>query len=113
MSSSLTKLAEKCGVKDFVVENVHSLTKEPNPWSRSFKVCVPGRLEEHMKNPQMYPASLESRAFTQWPSRKQQNLTGPRLQEAPRPPGPQVYTTKPISLITFFKRFQRPFTETS
>ena len=40
------------------------------------------------KNPQMYPASWESRAFTQWPSRKQQNLTGPRLQEAPRAEGP-------------------------
>ena len=63
------KLANKCGVKDFIVESVHSLTKEPNPWSRSFKVCVPARLEEQMHNPQMYPASWESRAFTQWPSR--------------------------------------------
>ena len=34
-----------------------------------------------MRNPQMYPASWESRAFTQWPTRQQK---GPRLQETPR-----------------------------
>ena len=77
----LTKLANKCGVKDFTVESVHSLTKEPNPWSRSFKVCVPARLEEQMHNPEMYPASWESRAFTQWPSRQERGPTGPQLQE--------------------------------
>jgi hypothetical protein len=77
----LTKLAEKCGVTDFTVESVHGLTKDTNPWSRSFKVCVPARLEEQMRNPQMYPASWESRAFTQWPTRQQK---GPRLQETPR-----------------------------
>ena len=59
----LTKLANKCGVKDFTVESVQSLTKEPNPWSRSFKVAVPARLQEQMSNPEMYPASWESRAF--------------------------------------------------
>ena len=39
-----------------------------------------------MRNPQMYPASWESRAFTQWPSRQQK---GPRLQETPRAQSPQ------------------------
>ena len=34
-----------------------------------------------MHNPQMYPASWESRAFTQWPTRQQK---GPRLQETTR-----------------------------
>ena len=86
----LTKLAEKCGVTDFSVESVHSLTKDPHPWSRSFKVCVPAQLEEQMRNPQMYPASWESRAFTQWPSRQQKGSRGPRLQEAPRAEGPQA-----------------------
>ena len=47
----LAKLAEKCGVTDFIVESVHCLTKDPNPWSKSFKVCVPARLKELMNNP--------------------------------------------------------------
>ena len=51
----LAKLAEKCGVTDFIVESVLCLTKDPNPWSKSFKVCVPARLKELMNNPQMYP----------------------------------------------------------
>jgi hypothetical protein len=80
----LLKLAEKCGVTSFVVESVQSLTKEANPWSRSFKVCVPARLEEQMRNPEMYPASWESRAFTQWPSRHQKGPPGPKMQEPPQ-----------------------------
>ena len=38
----------------------------------------------------MYPASWESRAFTQWPSRQQKGSRGPRLQEAPRAEGLQA-----------------------
>ena len=34
-----------------------------------------------MHNPEMYPASWESRAFTQWPSRQERGPTGPQLQE--------------------------------
>ena len=54
-------------------------------------MCVPARLEEQMRNPQMYPASWESRAFTQWPSRQQKGSRGPRLQETPRAEGPQAH----------------------
>ena len=89
----LTKLANKCGVKDFTVESVQSLTKEPNPWSRSFKVAVPARLQEQMSNPEMYPASWESRAFTQWPSRQQKGPNGPKLKEASMSEGNQLQET--------------------
>ena len=73
--------ATKCGASGFVVQSVHSLTKDPNPWSRSFKVCVPAHLEELMRDPRLYPVSWESRAFTHWPSsRQQQALRGPKMQ---------------------------------
>ena len=95
----LTKLANKCGVKDFTVESVHSLTKETNPWSRSFKVCVPARLEEQMNNPQMYPASWESRAFTQWPRRQPQGSTGSKPQDTARVVSPPPQHTPSVEGI--------------
>ena len=68
----ITKCAESCGVDNFVVEDVKCLTKDPNPWTRSFKVSVPARLEAAMLNPKMYPGTWEARPFTKWPSRQQQ-----------------------------------------
>jgi len=67
----ITECAESCEVNDFVIENVKCLTKEPNPWSKSFKVSVPARFEEAMKNPKMYLPTWEARPFTRWPSRQQ------------------------------------------
>ena len=76
--------ATKCGATDFSVESVHGLTKDPNPYSRSFKVCVPACLEELMRDPRMYPMSWEYRAFTNWPtSRQQQAPRGPQVQGGP------------------------------
>ena len=62
--------AETCEVKDFEVESVKCLTKDPNPWSKSFKVSVPAKFEEAMKNPRMYLPTWEARPFTRWPSRQ-------------------------------------------
>ena len=68
----LEKLAvDKCGATNFTVESVPNLTKDPNPWSRSFKVCVPASMEKQMQDPRMYPLTWESRQFTQWPTRQQ------------------------------------------
>ena len=50
----ITKCAESCSVKDFTVEDVKCLTKDPNPWTKSFKVSVPARFESAMLNPKMY-----------------------------------------------------------
>ena len=47
----ISKCAQSCEVEGFVVESVKCLTKDPNPWTRSFKVSVPARFEEAMKNP--------------------------------------------------------------
>ena len=68
----ITKCAESCGVENFLVEDVKCLTRDPNPWTRSFKVSVPARLEAAMHNPKMYPGTWEARPFTKWPSRQQQ-----------------------------------------
>ena len=58
----LKKLAvDKCGATDFIVESVHILTNDLNPWSRWFKVSVPTRLHERMRDPRMYPLTWESR----------------------------------------------------
>ena len=78
--------ATKCGAPDFTVESVHSLTKDPNPYSRSFKVCVPAHLEELMRDPRMYPMSWQYRAFTRWPTRQQ----APRAPQVQGGPGHQV-----------------------
>ena len=90
----IVKCAESCNVKDFVIENVKCLTKEPNPWSKSFKVSVPARFEEAMKNPRMYLGSWEARPFTRWPSGSQQGPPAPQQQGPPAPqqqgpPAPQ------------------------
>ena len=74
----ITKCAESCGVENFLVEDVKCLTRDPNPWTRSFKVSVPARLEAAMHNPQMYPGTWEARPFTKWPSRQQQDPACPQ-----------------------------------
>ena len=51
----LEKCASDLGIEDFVIDDVHPLTKEANPRSRSWKVTVPARLKESMLNPAMYP----------------------------------------------------------
>ena len=53
------------------MENVKCLTKDPNPWTKSFRVSVPARFEEAMSNPKMYLGTWEARPFTQWPSSRQ------------------------------------------
>ena len=78
----ITKCAESCFIKDFVVEDVRCLTKEANPWKKSFKVSVPARFESAMLNPQMYLGTWEAWPFTRWPSRKQQGPTVPDTQPA-------------------------------
>ena len=78
----ITKCAESCSIKDFVIEDVKCLTKDPNPWTKSFKVSVPARFESDMLNPQMYLGTWEARPFTRWPSRKQQGPTVPDTQPA-------------------------------
>ena len=78
----ITKCAESCSIKDFVVEDVRCLTKEANPWTKSFKVSVPARFESAMLNPQMYLGTWEARPFTRWPSRKQQDPAVPAIQPA-------------------------------
>ena len=79
----ITECAESCDVKDFAVESVKCLTKEPNPWSKSFKVSVPAKFEEAMKNPKMYLPTWEARPFTPWPSRQQsQGHLAPQQQGA-------------------------------
>ena len=72
-------LAKDMGAEGFTIEKVHCLTKDPNPWSKSFKVSVPAHLVEHMDKQGLYPPSWESRAFTQWPSRQQQAPAIPGL----------------------------------
>ena len=86
----IMKCAESCSVENFVIENVKCLTKEPNPWSKSFKVSVPARFEEIMNNPKMYLATWEARPFTRWPSRPQQGPPAPQQQGplAPQQQGP-------------------------
>ena len=74
----ITKCAESCGVENFLVEDVKCLTRDPNPWTRSFKVSVPARLEAAMHNPKMYPGTWEARPFTKWPSRQQHVPAGPQ-----------------------------------
>ena len=71
--------AESCEVTDFKIESVKCLTKEPNPWSKSYKVTVPARLEEAMKNPRMYLPTWEARPFTMWSGRGRQQ---PGTQQA-------------------------------
>ena len=72
----ISKCAQSCEVEGFVVESVKCLTKDPNPWTRSFKVSVPARFEEAMKNPKMYLGTWEARPFTLWPSRQLQSHGG-------------------------------------
>ena len=68
----ITKNAESCEVKDFMVESVKCLTKDPNPWTKSFKVSVPARFEEVMSNAMMYLPTWEARPFTPWPGKQMQ-----------------------------------------
>jgi len=88
--------AESCEVKDFSIESIKCLTKEPNPWTKSFKVSVPAKFEEVMSSPRMYLGSWEARPFTRWPSRKQgyqatqqQGPLAPKQQGHQAPQDPQ------------------------
>ena len=84
----LQKCAESLSVQNFRVENVHSLTKDQDPWSRSWKVSVPAQFKELMSNPAMYPKGWSHRPFTQGPRRQERGpvLEDPRsgILEAPR-----------------------------
>ena len=83
--------AGSCEVKDFEVESVKCLTKDPNPWSKSFKVSVPVKFEEAMKNPRMYLPTWEARPFTRWPTRPghpDTQQTDLRVEAAAVPAGP-------------------------
>ena len=80
----LKKCADNLSVKDFKVDNVHSLTKEQDPWSRSWKVSVPAQFKELMSNPAMYPRGWSHRPFTQGPRRQER---GPVLEDQRRGPG--------------------------
>ena len=73
--------AESCEVQDFKIESVKCLTKEPNPWSKSFKVSVPAKFEEAMMNPMMYLPTWEARPFTFWPGRGRQPPGHPGAQQ--------------------------------
>jgi hypothetical protein len=86
----ILKNAESFNLVGFAIENVKCLTKDPNPWTKSFKVSVPARFEEAMTDPKMYLPSWEARAFTEWPSRQPQGPPAPRQDgsAAPRQEGP-------------------------
>ena len=61
----LEKCAKILSIDSFSVENVHGLTKEDNPRTRSWKVTVPARFKEVMSDPAMYPKGWSHRAFHQ------------------------------------------------
>ena len=60
----LTKCAEDLSVADFKVDDIHCLTKDDNPRSRSWKITVPARLSDAMMNPAMYYKGWSHRVFT-------------------------------------------------
>jgi hypothetical protein len=76
----ILKCAESCEVGGFIIENVKCLTRDPNPYSKSFKVTVPPRFEEAMVNPKMYLPTWEARTFTRWPSRQPRGPPAPRQE---------------------------------
>ena len=78
MKEVLQKCAESLAVQNFRVENVHSLTKDQDPWSRSWKVSVPAQFKELMSNPAMYPKGWSHRPFTKGPRRQER---GPVLED--------------------------------
>ena len=67
----LEKCAKILSIDSFSVENVHGLTKEDNPRTRSWKVTVPARFKEVMSDPAMYPKGWSHRAFHQGPRRQE------------------------------------------
>jgi hypothetical protein len=82
----IIECAESCSVKDFIVEDVKCLTKDPNPWTKSFKVFLLACFESAMLNPKMYLGTWEAQPFTKWPSRRMQEAaTLPVLETAALP----------------------------
>ena len=71
MKEVLEKCAQSLSIDSFSVENVHGLTKEDNPRTRSWKVTVPARFKEVMSDPAMYPKGWSHRAFHQGPRRQE------------------------------------------
>ena len=55
VKKTLTLCAEKLKDEQFTINDIYCLTKFDNPWSKSWKVTVPGRLAEAMINNAMYP----------------------------------------------------------
>ena len=66
----LHQAADNLGIENFSVEKAICLTKGDHVRTRSWKVIVPARLKEHMKNPELYPAGWTFRVFTKWSNKK-------------------------------------------
>ena len=86
VKETLTKYAEHHKVTNFTVEKVTTLTKEPNPRNKSWKIVLPARLKEVMENTEMFPRGWITRPFTTY--------SGPRRQEreGQQPRGPPLAT---------------------
>ena len=78
------KYAEYHKVNNFAVEKVTTLTKEPNPRNKSWKVVVPARLKEVMENLEMFPKGWITRAFTFHSGPRRQERGGQERKEQPR-----------------------------
>ena len=66
---ALTRCAENLKIEQFSVEDVHCLTKDENPRTKTWKVTVPARLKDTMENPAMYLAGWSHRVFSFRPRR--------------------------------------------
>ena len=66
---ALTRCSEELKIENFSVEDVHCLTKDDNPRTKTWKVTVPARLKETMENPAMYLAGWSHRVFSFRPRR--------------------------------------------
>jgi hypothetical protein len=82
----LGKCAEGLSVENFVINDVITLTKETDPWSRTWRVTVPARLKDIMMTPAMYPRGWKHRVFNVG-SRRQPEAVAPAApmegQESP------------------------------
>ena len=88
ISDTLSRYAEYHKVTNFVVEKVTSLTKEPNPRNKSWKVVVPARLKEVMEKPEMFPKGWINRAFTFYSGPRRQERVGQERKEQRPGSGP-------------------------
>ena len=84
VKDTLVKYAEYHKVNNFAVEKVTTLTKEPNPRNKSWKVVVPARLKEVMENLEMFPKGWITRAFTFHSGPRRQERGGQERKEQPR-----------------------------